>query len=597
MLPKFLVPSFIRYKEDSDEIATWLATTAQQFGYPKDLLSEKPATTSTTTKLKGRARKLARDKEKKAATDGAGPQVQTSSTRKRYKISTADFITVADWISGRTSRVEVPRKLAYALNRAIRARKKHNDHWKRQEHRGSGESDIRDSNEKHGYFIGVLEKVRDLLRPCMTVKDAEIAAEADLGRIAGQFETLEVEDPVEPASASSGARSEALRKEEKGVVFEVELDEEAELEEVYFAVHCLFNDFHNLRQYLRAVWDGYKRGAFDLMSASIVTDTAIDFARGYVEQFTIAYPKHPDFEKHVNLMYVQICLGAGHDPGEKEHTDDEMNFAVYDEAEEFLFPAYMLLSSFSDVLHNSSLPVLRPGIFGVYDSTSERDSKSARAKFREDKVVLLEALPEFCVLARAAESIVAEDQLTIGIRDLVKSRQVPIWLAFAAQVFLDIHHIFRQDIRKGFDDLTKSGKYIESSINRVMECHKDLRIPKWPRRNDEGLLRILRSITEWTKVDTISQIRKRMTSNSAPQPATAGSFFLLKQHPMLCGLLSFSFKTQAHEASIIFSNAWGSIVYCAQLYNALKQEKIARTVVERHGSSFDDARYKAHLHW
>lgn len=578
MLPKFLAPTWKRYKEDSDAVATWLATTAHSYGYPKDLLNEDPKPVSTTSKLKGRERKLARDKAKKAATEGASATSQTSTKQKRYRISTADFIALADWISGKEPRVKVPSKLAFALNRAIKARKRHNDFYNRQEQARSEADSLRSSNARHGHFIGVLEKVRDLLRPCMTPRDAEATAQAttpSTTSVISLFESLKVEEPSVPAEfGSSHNETDTPAEDEVNVVFEVQLDKEAELEEVYFAVHCLFNDFHNLRQFLKAVWDGYKQGAFDLIAASIATDTAFDFARGYVEEFVTFYPQHIDFEKHINLLYVQICMGAGYGFGEKERVDDEMNFGVYDEAEKVFFPAYMLLSSFCDIVENNPLPVLRTGIFGFYEPLSDRNTMTAREKFGEDKVVLLEALPEFCVLARAADNIVAEDQLTIGIRDMIKTKTVPIWLAFAAQVFLDIHHIFRQEVKKGFEDLNKSAKYIESSINRVMEFHKDLRIPNWPRRNDEGLLRILRTITEWTKVDTISLLRKKMVAKGQPEPPTAGSFFLLKQHLLLCGLLSYSFKTQAHQAGVIFSNAWGSIVYGAQLYNALKQEKM-----------------------
>lgn len=51
-------------------------------------------------------------------------------------------------------------------------------------------------------------------------------------------------------------------------------------------------------------------------------------------------------------------------------------------------------------------------------------------------------------------------------------------------------------------------------------------------------------------------------------------FNLLKQHPLFCGTLSFSFKAQFREYGIAFANAWGSILYTAHLYNAAMQEKM-----------------------
>ena len=58
-------------------------------------------------------------------------------------------------------------------------------------------------------------------------------------------------------------------------------------------------------------------------------------------------------------------------------------------------------------------------------------------------------------------------------------------------------------------------------------------------------------------------------SRSLPDPEP---FRLLKQYPVICGLLAFALKMQAQEINIVFVNAWGSIMYSAQLYNAVRQE-------------------------
>lgn len=51
-------------------------------------------------------------------------------------------------------------------------------------------------------------------------------------------------------------------------------------------------------------------------------------------------------------------------------------------------------------------------------------------------------------------------------------------------------------------------------------------------------------------------------------------FRLLKQYPVMCGLFAFALKMRAQEVNIIFVNAWGSIMYSAQLYNAVRQESL-----------------------
>ena len=51
-------------------------------------------------------------------------------------------------------------------------------------------------------------------------------------------------------------------------------------------------------------------------------------------------------------------------------------------------------------------------------------------------------------------------------------------------------------------------------------------------------------------------------------------FRLLKQYPLLCGLLSFAIQMNAHGLGIDFANSWGSIMCASHLYNATRQEKL-----------------------
>lgn len=254
-----------------------------------------------------------------------------------------------------------------------------------------------------------------------------------------------------------------------------------------------------------------------------------------------------------------------------------MIFAVYEEAEPILFPAYMLVSSFSDIVDPDTLPSFKPGYFGAYDASSDRDSKSARDKFREDKILIMEVLPDFCAFTQRPGRNPAEDGMTRGIREMIKQNEVHLWLAFAAQVFLDISHVLRVEASRGFGDLVRSAEYVETSIQQVLKFHENLRIKNWPRQNDQDLLQILNLIKEWVKTDAVDKNRRVMLKRSKFAPPPAEPFMLLKRHPLYCGLLTYTIKYLSHEASVIFANAWGSIMYCAHLYNALRQEKLIST--------------------
>ena len=55
----------------------------------------------------------------------------------------------------------------------------------------------------------------------------------------------------------------------------------------------------------------------------------------------------------------------------------------------------------------------------------------------------------------------------------------------------------------------------------------------------------------------------------APEPHS-----MLKSNPLLCGLIMFNFKMRAQELGVTFANAWSSILTTAQIYNAVRQERL-----------------------
>ena len=106
-----------------------------------------------------------------------------------------------------------------------------------------------------------------------------------------------------------------------------------------------------------------------------------------------------------------------------ERPDDEINFTIYDDAEPLLFPTYMLLWSFNTIQGEPGpgmVPLFDTGHIGVYDASSDRASKSLREKFKEDQVILLKVLTDFCILSIGRISNPAEDEMIRGMREMVR---------------------------------------------------------------------------------------------------------------------------------------------------------------------------------
>ncbi|KAH7071504.1 hypothetical protein BKA63DRAFT_555425 [Paraphoma chrysanthemicola] len=101
---------------------------------------------------------------------------------------------------------------------------------------------------------------------------------------------------------------------------------------------------------LSTAWAGYKSGMHDLVAASITTNTAVDLARSMTDDLKGTFTKHR--EAHLNPT-----------------------------------------------------PEMKHGIYGFYEPHSDRDGKTNRDKFKEDKISPLEMLPEFFYYCRTIEPV------------------------------------------------------------------------------------------------------------------------------------------------------------------------------------------------
>lgn len=88
----------------------------------------------------------------------------------------------------------------------------------------------------------------------------------------------------------------------------------------------------------------------------------------------------------------------------------------------------------------------------------------------------------------------------------------------------------------------------------------------------------------WALTDQVGTIRRGAVHDMKPRP-----FYLLKNHPLLSGLLIFRLNILMNDVGIAFCNAWDSMVYSAHLYNAARQ---GTNLEEKWG----DVEFLVHVH-
>lgn len=150
----------------------------------------------------------------------------------------------------------------------------------------------------------------------------------------------------------------------------------------------------------------------------------------------------------------------------------------------------ILLNSFLLVLKPRQVPLYREGMFGVYNPSQNLSKMTNRDKFWQDKIVMMEFLTELMTVERCVGDYPVEDEFLRGIKELDRTREVPMYLAFAAQIFLDIHHILREKVTTAQSTYFSPMELMHDNLRLHLEFHKNLRINHWSKTNDLALLQL-----------------------------------------------------------------------------------------------------------
>src|SRR5437667_6679771 len=125
------------------------------------------------------------------------------------------------------------------------------------------------------------------------------------------------------------------------------------------------------------------------------------------------------------------------------------------------------------------------------------------------------------------------------------TKTIPLWVTYAAQIFLDIHHTLRADVVRGLSELREAGIRANESLKEYLDGDKPRIFDNWPSSNETAVKGIRQLIDKWIIGDALAQVKNRLLRSATPQP-----YSLFSRHPLLCGLLQFRMYTLLQEAGI-----------------------------------------------
>ncbi|KAJ3533488.1 hypothetical protein NM208_g7962 [Fusarium decemcellulare] len=572
MLPQALVSVYREYKKDTNSIATWLASTAKECGYPPDLLSKTASSSQQPPATGGRPKGKARTAAKKNKKKGKGAAKTTPATPSvpRYIISIKDFISLAEYISAsKIPALSVPEAFFNTLYRVISVRSSFSAELSRHQAKPDVESDA-----KHSYFVGILEKVREVLKP---FKPPTASSSSDaVDTLANQFDALEVYEPSQDfLDAPDIPRPQVTGKD--AAIYEA--DPSPTLEEALVAFSMMCKDLADIREFISNVWSELVTEDGELMDPAViavVTNTGIEFAANIIEDML------PIFKEYggafaICQKYIGCILNRqGESPEEfgKWMADPSSQDNHYDLGNSYYFNAGCLLHTITTFPWEGTATLFPEGSFGVYDPESDRTSKTGFQKFQEDTTILSELYMEALAVVHHIPDYPITDEFIRGVKQFKETNEIPFSLVFAAQVNLDIHHAVRGYAETSVAALLQRLSTMNAPLESTIGRHENLKSPHWSSSNEKWLQETSEGI-EWFVQDPLHKFRTRIAEDDPKAQETVEAtkkHRLLRRSPIVAGLALYHFRAEVHDVGLAVTNAWGSIIPLAHLYNAVVME-------------------------
>ncbi|KAK2685023.1 hypothetical protein QWA68_016374 [Fusarium oxysporum] len=582
-----------QYKRDTDIVASWLATTAKKHGYTTSLAAPPVAGAAanksaapSSGRLKGKARKEAKQQQKQhVAPSGIDEKDALDPPPKpKYVLAIRDFVPLAEFIALKlttTTAIEanngagIPLFFRTALGRAIRVRKMFSMHLSETNKHLS----VR-ANTAHAYFISVLEKVRYVLFKVeggsgvafnmASEKDATNAihdnsvVEAKI-RDFSLFQVLQVYEPSENFSDSPDV---VLPAPSSPIDLEYTVENDESETECIFAFTTLLKDFIKLRQEVSNLWNEYRSGTIDLPAAAVGANLAIELARSMEEEMAPLLKNHGGVLALLPKYFGAVCQYLGLDPFQKERFSDDMNFACYDIGATFLYNAASLLEAIRTAApHSARQMPCYTGKFEWYDAQrAHLETTDNRQRWAQDKAALLEVVPDITLLFEI-EGIPVLDEFARGVKYMFETQEIPVWLCFAVQNYLDTLRSFGPNITKVLAEFHRFNEITTDLLDRanLADHHQN------DAKKDLEDMRKMVTV-KLNGVDIFTASRMALNRSSRNDRASRSSSFLL-HNPLFCGLWIHYARVLLHQAGVRYAAKPGAVLHAVQLYTAVRQQQ------------------------
>ena len=604
MASRFLSSKYQQYKRDTLQLSSWLAQAALNYGFPVEAFTPSPtalqdegerrtAAQLKNAKKKAKQRAKTKDNTVKVESNGDGhdedapPETTvgendilggelTFQVSGDYILKIPEFGKIAKFLV--ENQVVIPNEVRKLLRRCIGMR--YNCLKKFLERPDA-------FTAGHEHFIKVLENVEMTFNSVDAVPESRKSAKAGkngVASVSNRFDSLALEEGEEEEDVADITLPEAPRPPRPVVVTsKLVVAPEASRAEGIIAVLAFFADVHSIRSYLDGTWREYKDGQIDIISAAVVTNTALELLRRSHDDIV----KHtlPLFSNNLGLILVYLlCLvngGAAQMPAynQIDETDQSLT-AAYDY---LLLPIFQLLGGLGDVIKDEFLPTYKPGYFGQWDPSFGSKNLSFKKRWLQAQCLICESFAEYLMVVFAGRHVLGKpafqayqgtqdnlfflDEMAVQMAAFATSKKPTLLLMVHAQVFVDINRIMGEDNKRGRKDMRDGISVMLKTLAKRPTVESKIKPTTWPSEAERGMEEFSKELETWKTLDPVELCLKNVKQGEKPA-ATKSSF--MDRNPMLCGLILFRLKLQYQKMGFALANAWGTVLSTAHLLVACR---------------------------
>ncbi|WWD15674.1 hypothetical protein CI109_100096 [Kwoniella shandongensis] len=591
-MPSILRTKYLQYKRDNNQLSSWLCRTAVQYGYPLD--SFKPSDISLEDEDEQKTAQQLRNAKKKAKAKakakGQGhDETTTTSVSGDYLLTIPQYTQITSYLIEK--KVAIPVEFMKLLRRCITLREKCLRPF-------FARSKSDESIAGHQYFIDILREAEGML---LAYRGAKVGGDS-------ATETSKAVEGVANGAnryAHLATQQEDVNDEEEEDLPDIFLPEPprpvdtsisttrmrfatvSSIEEGMTTLLVFFEDVHSVRQYIIDLWTDFKNGKTDLMTAAVVTNTAMELLRRSHDDL-VSRVIEPTFKGDLGL--VSMCLVnlmARCSPVMLQPPlfttlgpNDDLLKRTYDY---LLLPNFQILGGLADLINDEMIPIYKPGHYGEFDTTLDSAKLPFDRRWKQCQILLCESLTEYQLLlmagdltkdglpssARATDNIYFLDEMAYEMDRFAKTKQCSLLLLVYSQVFLDVVMTSGIAAKRGLATLQKSAGVMVDSLKRRSTVEGPTQPGSWPARSEAIAREVMKEAEVWHSTDPIAIMRKIVNRNGRRMGITADyKSTLMERNPMLCGLLLFRLQLQYQRIGFALAEAWGTILYTAHLVAA-----------------------------